>query len=376
MKKFRISTLLTLALLLAISFLSNGCGDDDDDDNDSIDDDDDSVADDDDDSVGDDDDDDDNNDDNDTSPPTFKVMTFNVGTSTGLRHDLGPDDGYTSQMADIADDLYHNSLSWNPAEQALTAFIAAESPDVLSFQEMFYDPWCEEIAVDPALDFVCKDYSEQRPLQIERLVGPDYQVACSINKEDNCVAVKKSFGLFQGCPTDEPCIGGLDGMGPASGCTSRPRVGRIVIELSGGGEIVLVDIHATSGIKKSDRDCRSDQFEQVFVDRGDGTPAAFGEVNLVMGDINTDPFFSYWYDSSARTWNQYVGDGLGFDYISASSAKETGSYLGGLLHIDQVVSDFITGECVVPGNTAGVAPPMEATYWDHSPVICEVSLVN
>jgi len=75
---------------------------------------------------GDEDDDDDSGNDGDTTDDDddrddvepIIVMTFNVGTTPGLPHDLG-DDGYTSEMADIADELYENSLSWNPAEEAL-----------------------------------------------------------------------------------------------------------------------------------------------------------------------------------------------------------------------------------------------------------------
>ncbi|MCA9771011.1 MAG: hypothetical protein KC466_01300, partial [Myxococcales bacterium] len=155
----------------------------------------------------------------------FRVLTFNAGTTTGLPHDLGPDDGYSQHDAEIADALYENSLSWNPAERALTRFLAETRPDIAFFQELYFDPWCETISVDPALDFVCEDYTPERPLQIERLLGGDYQVACADGQEDNCAGVRRDFGRFVGCPGEGPCLGGLAGTGPPDGCSRGARVG-------------------------------------------------------------------------------------------------------------------------------------------------------
>lgn len=303
-----------------------------------------------------------------TDPKQITVVTFNVGTSKGQAHDQG-NDGYTSEHAKIADKLYHNSLSWNPAEIGLTSYLAQLKPEIVAFQEMFYDPWCEEITVDPQLDFVCKTYTKARPLQIERLLGTDYQVACAAGKEDNCIGVKKSMGRIKGCPLDAPCIGGLDGMGPPGGCTKRPRVGTVVIELPSGREIAVVVVHGTSGLKLDDMLCRRDQFKQIFVDRGDGKPAAFGPTNIVLGDLNTDPFQNF-LDPSAALWNQHVGPGKPFHFISAAVPK---SYLG-LFSIDHVVSDKLSGSCVVVGASPGTQPVIDAVYWDHKPIVCKVDL--
>lgn len=302
---------------------------------------------------------------------SFKVMTFNIGTTEGLDHDSG-DDGYTQKMADITNDLYQNSLSWNPAEKALTAFLAQHQPDIVAFQEGFYDPWCESIAVDPALDFVCKDYTPTRPWQLRRLVGPDYQLAYANDQPDNFIAVKKSLGKIVGCPLDAVCVEGLHGLPPASGCTSRPRVGSIEVELNDGRKLVVVVMHGTSGVKLEDMLCRVDQVNQIFVDRGDGKPAAFGEANIVMGDLNTDPFLPP-IDPSVVAWNGFVGQGKTFSYISSDSAIGPATYLD-VVRIDHVVSDKVRGSCIVPGSTPGVPPVFaDAIYWDHNPVLCDVS---
>ena len=45
----------------------------------------------------------------------YVAMTFNVGTTPRLRHDDGPDDGYTSVEAEISDRWYGNGLAWRRA---------------------------------------------------------------------------------------------------------------------------------------------------------------------------------------------------------------------------------------------------------------------
>ena len=79
-----------------------------------------------------------------TADLQFKVITFNIGTTDGLAHDRGEDDGtgdgYTQAMADITDAQYENSLSWNPAETALTNFLTAQRPAIVAFQAMFFGP--------------------------------------------------------------------------------------------------------------------------------------------------------------------------------------------------------------------------------------------
>ncbi|MCA9545730.1 MAG: hypothetical protein KC613_15100, partial [Myxococcales bacterium] len=149
----------------------------------------------------------------DAAPPDagipVRVMTFNGGTTTGLPHDRPPDDGYSSALAAIADAHYENSLSWNPAEAALTAWLAEQRVDVAVFQEIFHDPWCADLPVDPELDFVCREWSPDRPWQVQRLVGPGFQVACAAGQPDNCLAVRTAFATIRGCPLDAPCAEGL-----------------------------------------------------------------------------------------------------------------------------------------------------------------------
>lgn len=302
-------------------------------------------------------------------PVRLRVMTFNGGTTQGLAHDAPPDDGYTQEMADLADSTYENSLSWNPAEAALTSFLEEVRPDVVVFQEIFWDGWCDAIDPDPTLDFVCRDASADRPLQVQRLLGPDYDTACAPGQPDNCAGVRRDALRFADC--DGHCQEGMDGMGPPSGCNSSARVSDATLVTPEGAELVLVNVHGTSGLSAEDRNCRVDQFAQVFEDRGDGRPAAHGAANLVMGDLNTDPF-AFPAEASAAKWSEWVGEGKAFHYVSPSDPDGPATYQGGL-RIDHIASDvLLTEDCFVAGSTPGVAPVTDAVYWDHRPVACDV----
>ncbi len=288
---------------------------------------------------------------------TLRSVTLNGGTTEGLDHDQG-DDGYTSEHAAITDALYENSLSWNPAEEALRGFLADTRPDVVAFQEIFWDPWCQDIEVDLDLDFVCRDYDPAGLTQPQRLLGDDYQVACAPGQPDNCVGVHRDLGSMQGC-SEDLCQEGLDGMAPPDGCSNGARVGRVVVDLLEGGELTLVNVHGSSGLDSETRDCRVSQFEQVFEDRGDGQPAAIGQA-LILGDLNTDPFRMTEADPSAAYFAAQV-DGQAWWFLS----DDTPSY-GGLTSIDHAVSNTWVGGCTSP-------PIWDTVYWDHLPLVCEAT---
>lgn len=304
------------------------------------------------------------------APLELRVMTFNIGTTQGLDHD-GGDDAYTGEDAARADAWYGNGLSWRPAEQALSAFLATERPDVVVFQEGFYDPWCAEMPVEQRVEhFICSDWSPGDPLQIERLLGEDYQVACAPGQEDNCAGVRLDFGAVRGCDGPGFCEGALDGLETPGDCGRGARVSALTVDRPDGRALTVVDLHGTSGMGADDQACRVAQLTQVFEDRGDGRPAADGAANLVMGDLNTDPFALAGVDPSATFWAERVGEGLPFHYLSSSDDDGPRTYLG-LTRIDHVASDTLEGDCKVPGATEGVPPVLDAVYWDHKPVLCD-----
>ena len=307
----------------------------------------------------------------DAGPLTLVAVTFNTGTTLNMGHDLPPDDGYTSAHAKLSDQYYGDGLAWHKAVTATKAWFAQVNPDVVVFQEIFYAGDCPGIPQTAYKDFYCETWKAGDPTVAQEVLGTGYQVMCHVGKSDKCAAVKKSFGTFQGCKTDF-CLEGLEGF-PVKDCGSGSRIGRGTIDLVGGGTLTLVNVHGSSGVNGDDMDCRVKQFEQVFVDLGDGKPAASGVRNLIMGDLNTDPGRVALFDKSAARWNDFVGSGKKFHFISDVGPLAPPSY-SGLFNIDHVVSDVGKGSCWIAGVTAGHPVVLDAVYFDHKPVVCAVTL--
>ena len=308
----------------------------------------------------------------DPAPPTSpiqRVVTFNVGTTEGLDHDAGPDDGYSQAHATASDAWYGDSLAWLPAVDAATALFAQTLPDVVGLQEIF-DGSCADIPAEYWPDFVCSDPNLASTHVAEQILGPDYQVACHRDKPDKCLGVHARVGQLRGCDGGL-CLDGLDG-GTIDGCGSGSRVGRAVIDLADGGEITVVHLHGTSGLTLEDQDCRTAQIDQIFVDLDGGGPAATGDAVLVLGDLNTDPGRWSTFDASAARWNESVGGALPFQWITEVGPDAPLTYQG-VATIDHVASSAWTGSCVHPGIT-DADPVTDAVYFDHAPAICTLAL--
>lgn len=298
----------------------------------------------------------------------LRVVTFNTGTTEGMGHDEGPDDGYTAAHAETSDQWYGDGLAWLPAVAATRDWLARADPDIVAFQEIFYSGRCPEIPPEHHADFVCESWEVGDPTVASEVLGPDWQVACHPGKDDKCLAVHARVGRLAGCE-GELCLEGLEGSG-VEGCGSGARVARGRVELVGGGQLTLVGVHGSSGLTAEDQACRVAQVDRVFEDLGDGAPGADRSPAVVLGDLNTDPGRWTGFDDSAVRWTEEVGEGLPFGWISAVGEDAPGSY-GGVADIDHVASDVLTGDCWHAG-LGGHEAVSEARYFDHRPVVCDV----
>jgi hypothetical protein len=325
------------------------------------------------------DDDDDDDDDDDSGAPaadpqTLTAITFNTGTTESMGHDSEPDDGYTSEHAAMSDAYYGDGLAWLPAVEAVTAFLADAQPDVIAFQEIFHPGECAEIPEDAHPDFICEIWQAGDPTVAQLVLGEGYQVMCSPGSSDKCAAVRREFGAFAGCGEDL-CLEGLAGF-KIDGCGSGSRVGRGVVELVHGGELTVVAVHSSSGVASDDMDCRALQVDQVFVDLGDGEPAASGEHNLILGDLNTDPGRMADVDPSAERWLDFValpGEDGDFQFLTEVGEDATPTYAG-VMNIDHVIADSATGSCWHAGTTEGHDAVVDAVYLDHQPAVCALEI--
>ena len=302
-----------------------------------------------------------------TEALSLVAVTFNSGTTEGMVQDP-PVGGYTPTLAGYSDQYYGDGLAWLPAVAAAREFFDSVDPDLVVFQEIFHADECAQIPVEAQEGFYCANWSPGDPTVALAILGDDWQVACHLGKPDKCAAVNRRFGTFRGCQADL-CLDGLDGS-RVPDCGSGSRVGRGVIELVAGGELTLVNYHGSSGFETKDQNCRAAQVDQVFVDIGDGQAGANGALNLVMGDLNTDPA-RLPFDPSAQRWNDFVGDGKAFHWLTELGEDAPRTYAN-LLTIDHVISDVLVGSCWHAGVTAGHPDVIDTPYFDHKPVVCEL----
>jgi hypothetical protein len=305
-------------------------------------------------------------------PPalSFIAVTFNTGTNPGQPHDDPPDDGYSSADADISDMWYGDGMAWLPAIDAARRLFAEVSPDLVGFQEIFHTGDCPNIPPEYHDRFACSGWSPGDPTVAQMALGGDYQVACHLDKPDKCLAVHRRFGSFRACDADL-CLDGLAGA-EVPDCGSGSRIGRGVVDLVAGGALTVVNIHGSSGFTAEDQRCRVAQFDQVFVDLGDGAPAASGAVNVIVGDLNTDPGRLAGGEDSATRFAAFVGDGQRFHFVTDVGEDATPTYAGAF-NIDHVVSDAYQGSCWAAGISEGHPAVIEAIYFDHVPIVCTLA---
>lgn len=296
----------------------------------------------------------------------FVAVTFNTGT--GGKAPAQGNYGYNETQAHYCDEYYGNGLSWKPFVEMTRLWFETVDPDVVVFQEIFWCGDCPEVPGEAWPGFVCEDWASGKPTVLEMLLTTGYQLMCNPKKPDKCAAVHQRFGSFAGC--DEPfCLEGMQGI-EIPGCGKGVRMGKGVIELVSGGELTLVNVHGSSGFTEEDAECRKKQFEQVFVDAGDGQPLADGQWNLIMGDFNTDPVVMAESDVSAARVLDFVGEGKQFHFITQTGSSAPPTY--GLMSIDHVISNVLTGSCWHAGVTAGHDAVMDAFFFDHIPAVCSL----
>lgn len=302
-------------------------------------------------------------------PLSFRAVSFNTGTTDGLAHDDPPDDGYTSVEAGYSDAHYGNGLAWRAVVDDTRAYLADIAPDVVAFQELFHSPACAAVPAEAQVGFVCETWSPGDPSVVEEILGPDFAVACHLEKPDKCLGVRRSFATLEGCASGL-CEDALDGA-RVPDCGGGSRIGRAHLTLEDGRALTVVNVHGSSGVTTDDMECRRRQFEQVFVDL-DGAPAADGEVNLVLGDLNTDPGRLFGADPSADAILAHVGNDRPYTFLSDVGEAVTPTYAG-LFNIDHAMSDALSGGCESAG-VEGRAPVSDVRYFDHKPLVCDVTL--
>jgi len=283
----------------------------------------------------------------------LRVMTANVGNS-----DLGCFAHYSW------------GLCYNDVEQRLAESIQELRPDIVTLQEITHPSQCEGWEeTDP--DKVCYGYQTHNPAyQARRLLGEGYTIACEPRNHRDCLGVHVEAGSIEGCPLGSYCedIGTSDV--PLPGCNGSFTISAFTTIVH-DQPIRVVNGHPAS---RSER-CRTDSIGQIFEPHDGQLPLVSGERNLIMGDLNMDPF--RYSDTTTTLWGQFVGmpgSGLPFTYHSgpAEHWPPYDTFVLGLFHrvLDFVVSDFAAGSCQVLGVSPDTQRIDGGRGMDHRAVYC------
>lgn len=304
-------------------------------------------------------------------PAGLRVVTFNTGTTEGLPLDPSANAGYGPEQAALADQWYGNGLAWNAAIEDSRRYFSTLGADLIGFQEIFHPDDCAAIPAAARPGFVCESWRSGDPTVVQRVVGPDYQVACHLGKSDKCIAVRRSLGTLRDCDS-ALCLDGLRGADVA-GCGRGSRVGRALIDLHDGTTLTVAHVHGTSGFSASDRQCRLAQFRQVFEDLGDGSghAASAGERSIVLGDFNTDPGRSARLDPSAQFLAAAGEPPSPFRFLTQVGPQAPPTYLGAV-NIDHVLARGFSGSCWAAGIDPDRAPVTTMIYFDHTAIVCDL----
>lgn len=178
------------------------------------------------------------------------------------------------------EDGYSNNLCTADAERALARALADASPTIVSLQEMWHDPWCDDPGRDPAWDappFACAT----RGSQVARVLPAGLHHACAPGYPDNCLAwdpARFTPDLDTAGPDH-----GLSLTDLTSTCAGPGRVAT----LSGtfdGDPTTLAVVHLNAGPFGPDQTCRADQLVALDAAIADSPDARW----IVAGDFNLD----------------------------------------------------------------------------------------
>jgi len=284
----------------------------------------------------------------------LRVMTANVGNSDPRCY-------------------FHYSwgLCYQDVEQRLAESFRKLQPDIIALQEVTHPSQCEGWE-EKNPSKVCYNFQMREPAyQVRRLLGDEYTIACEPRNHRDCVGVHTKAGFIQGCPLGGYCedVGSSDA--PLSQCDAGFTVFAVTIVVH-GQPIRVINGHPPN---RNVDTCRTHAIRQIFESYKGHPPLASGERNLIMGDLNMDPFrFS---DTTTELWEQYVGlpgSSLPFSHHSGPAERwppydtiVVGPYRRVL---DFVASDFAVGTCQVLGVSPGTQRIDGGKGTDHRAVYC------
>lgn len=261
---------------------------------------------------------------------------------------------------------YAFNLCHADVEARLADRLRELDPDLVTLQELTSPAQCEAMREsDPGK--AC--HGHPATAQVERLLGPDYTIACDQRGAYECIAIHHRAGRIEGCGPGLPCTAATAAID--DGCDAGFSVSGIHVELDGGTRVGVINGHPPSGGATS---CRRDQLERALVS---GEVVDLDGPVLLSGDFNLDPY-SGRSDPSTELWNQWVGPERRFAYHSGEAETvppfPTAYSLVSRSVLDHVASDLFEGSCQTLGPAPGTQRLDGGSGTDHRALLCDLRL--
>ena len=296
----------------------------------------------------------------DTAPrSTLRVLSANVGNLGSLSGADCPGEPYAGALCSVAQ------------EQIIAQQIRLLDPDLIFLMEVLEAGHCDEQSWEGDADLPCSGAPERVPYQqARRLVGDSYTLSSDAIAHYTWVALKQERGSLAQCPSGEECVGGNTTPEHPWPCRDIGTITNVssVDATIDGQPITVVAVHPLNAIGFTEDSCRAAQYVQAFEQLA-------GDLPVVMaGDMNMDPYRISNVLKSGIYWRSQVGPGHRFRMHDPWQDDLPVTTWGDTVTLDYVLSDFLTGECVVLGTSEGTerldGPDGQM---DHRALFCELT---
>jgi hypothetical protein len=270
---------------------------------------------------------------------------------------------------------YNYKLCLFKWEKILSENITKIKPDIVTLQEILDIQWCEGWEEKDSRK-VCHHYAERQPFhQARRLLGDAYTIVCDGGANYECLGVRTDVGEVEGCPKGELCRSGeAMRVEIAEGCEAGSSISAVNVKI-GDKKLHLINAHPQA----KGSACRAETLRRMFEGSEKQPPLISKEMpNLIMGDMNLDPFRDKM-EPSVEIWNHYVGNDKQFKYLSGSAEHDPPFPTDAGRTLDHVISDVAAGSCLTLGEATGtqrldgVEKDKTATDAnDHRAILCKL----
>ncbi len=247
-------------------------------------------------------------------------------------------------------------------ERAIAKRIRHHKPAIVALQEINYNDTPQE------------KWADYQNTQARRLLGNDYTIITDSTYYHTCVAIHVDHGGFPGCSKGAYYPAAARTISFAPDPFDKFCVSSVPAYL-GDFEFNIVFAHFSSRSVT----WRVNAIRSIFKTGNGVRPLASGKYNLIVGDLNFDPFRTS--DSSAREWNKYAGlPDASKPYRhharqdKSQRPEATHQFLWRSFTLDHIVSNFAEGESVVLGLTDGTNRLDGGTGMDHYAVLGHLTI--